>query len=68
MKPRVTNHKDPHPHSNLSKGSRLRIECGDCDSTLDIYYDEDQEDDDLEINGVYATRAEWREILKKVGL
>jgi len=74
MKPKVTNRKDPHPDSNLSKGSRLLVRCGDCESRLEMYYTEDsvdrpdQEDDDLEINGVYATRAEWREILKRVGL
>jgi len=69
MKPRVTNRQP-----RRGEGSRLLIRCGDCDKRLEIYYDEDcvdkpdQEGDDLEIGGVCATRTEWREILKRVGL
>jgi hypothetical protein len=68
-KPRVTKRKAS------DKGSaRLLIRCGDCVKKLEIYFDEqfifnpDSEEDHIEIGGVIASRAEWRTILKRVGL
>lgn len=70
MKPQVTNRK---PRRKV-EGSRLLVRCGDCHERLEIYYDEDRvgkpvrAEDSLEIGGVFATRAEWKKILKRVGL
>ncbi len=41
------------------KSPRYTIKCGCCDESLEIYYS----DDDLEINGVYASKKHWRDIL-----
>lgn len=38
---------------------RHRLRCGCCDNSLDIYYDEN----DLEINGVFGSIENWREVL-----
>ena len=39
----------------------LNIKCGCCDNSLVIYYDESHAD--LEINGVYSSVSEWRQVL-----
>jgi len=44
------------------KSSRCLIKCGDCDSSLKIYFGS-VEDVDLEINGVLTTKKEWKRIL-----
>lgn len=41
------------------KMPRLRLKCGCCDESLEIYHD----DDFLEINGVIGSVANWREVL-----
>lgn len=38
---------------------RYLIKCGDCKNKLEIYYGEE----DLEINGVLASKKEWKKIL-----
>jgi hypothetical protein len=38
---------------------RYLLRCGCCDKALEIYYGPD----DLEINGVYGSIENWREIL-----
>jgi hypothetical protein len=43
------------------KSPRLRIKCGCCDEQLVIYHDEEGED--LEINGVFGSLENWREVL-----
>ena len=35
------------------------IKCGDCSNKFEIYYGEE----DLEINGVLASKKEWKKIL-----
>ena len=41
------------------KSPRILVKCGCCESALEIYYDEEG----MEINGVNASREEWKEIL-----
>jgi hypothetical protein len=41
------------------KSGRLLVKCGCCDERVEVYHD----DHGLEINGVYASLNEWREIL-----
>lgn len=41
---------------------RLLIKCGHCDHALEIYYDS-KHPKDIEIGGVFASTANWREIL-----
>jgi len=43
------------------KMPRLRIKCGCCDEQVVIFYDE--KGDDLEINGVFGSVENWREVL-----
>lgn len=40
--------------------ARYLIKCGDCDRKLKIYYGDDEF---LEINGVNASKEEWRRII-----
>jgi hypothetical protein len=42
-----------------NKCPRFLVKCGDCHSSLEIYYDEDG----MEINGVNASLKEWRSLL-----
>jgi hypothetical protein len=46
----------------LGRSGRLRIKCGCCEESLVIDYDRDA----LEINGVIASRDEWRAILEPI--
>jgi hypothetical protein len=41
------------------QSSRLLLKCGDCDNSLEIYYDSEA----LEIGGVHGSVKNWREIL-----
>src|SRR2546430_36439 len=50
-----------HRKARGKKSARLLIKCGDCDQKFEIYYGPDGED--LEIAGVLASVAAWREIL-----
>lgn len=45
------------------KCPRLRIKCGCCDGQVIIYYGEGDEGDSLEINGVFGSVENWRELL-----
>lgn len=45
------------------RSPRLLIKCGDCDNALEIYYDP-KDPEDIEIGGVLASTANWREILR----
>lgn len=45
------------------KSPRLRIKCGCCDQKVVIYYGEGENADSLEINGVFGSVENWREIL-----
>jgi len=42
--------------------ARYLIKCGDCDQSIEVYYDKSH-DNFLEIGGVHATKKEWRKIL-----
>jgi hypothetical protein len=61
---------DGTPRKDGSK-SRMRprdlVGCGDCKERLEIYYEEtpigDPHEDTLEINGVYGTVHQWRQVL-----
>ena len=44
------------------KSGRYLVKCGDCKNFLEIYCD-GKEDTSLEINGVIASKKEWRNIL-----
>ena len=50
---------------NPIRSPRLRVKCGCCDQTVDIYYDPTNGDglNGLEINGVNASIEEWRRLL-----
>ena len=48
-----------HRKQNKKQAPCYHLKCGCCNSTLDIYYDEDG----LEINGVNGTLEDWKEIL-----
>ena len=58
-KPKITKtaFKDP------KRAPRLRIECGCCESKVDVYYDEGKEVFGLEIGGVNGSLEAWREVL-----
>lgn len=57
----------PRIYRRASKGKRsprLLVKCGDCQQSLEIYYGHDRGVDfGIEINGVLASREEWRKIL-----
>ena len=48
-----------HRKPQGKKSARLLLKCGCCDGKLEIHYG----DDALEINGVYGSVENWREIL-----
>ena len=48
-----------HRKAQGKKSPRLLLKCGCCDGQLEIHYG----DDALEINGVYGSLENWREIL-----
>jgi hypothetical protein len=48
-----------HQKEQDKRMPRYLVKCGCCDQRLEIYYSPDG----LEINGVYATVENWREIL-----
>lgn len=48
-----------HKSGNKKKMPRYLLKCGCCDESLKIYY----ADDSLEINGVFGSLKNWREIL-----
>ena len=48
-----------HRKAANKKTARLRIKCGCCNETVDLFYDQDG----LEINGVHASLVEWKKIL-----
>src|SRR5438552_9293100 len=50
-----------HRKARGKQSARLLVKCGDCDSKFEIYYGPDGED--LEIAGVLASVANWREVL-----
>ncbi len=50
-----------HRKARGKRSARLLIKCGDCDNKFEIYYGAQGED--LEIAGVLASVAAWREIL-----
>ena len=49
------------------KAPSFRVKCGCCDQAFEIYFDDhatgNPHTDFLEINGVYGTVAQWRELL-----
>lgn len=73
MKPaQLRNHKtfqrDPEGYYQLrvwkkaatrKMSERLRVKCGCCDKTLDIYHGGDS----MEMGGVHASMGEWRRLL-----
>ncbi|MDI6655245.1 MAG: hypothetical protein ABH874_00605 [Methanobacteriota archaeon] len=48
-----------HRKGNKRTCPRYLVKCGDCDNSIEIYYD----DRFLEIGGVHASLEEWRKIL-----
>ena len=48
-----------HKEGKGKRMPRYRVKCGCCDNHLEIYYAKDS----LEINGVFATVENWRELL-----
>lgn len=52
------------------KSPRLLVKCGCCNQSIEIYYDcmVPPGDDLIEINGVLASKKEWKKIFKEVGL
>ncbi|MBM3710394.1 MAG: hypothetical protein FJW61_08245 [Actinobacteria bacterium] len=48
-----------HKKSYGKKSPRYLLKCGCCNKKLEIYYDKTG----LEINGVYGSIEDWREIL-----
>ena len=48
-----------HRKAQGKKSARLLLKCGCCDGKLEIHYG----DDGLEINGVYGSVENWREIV-----
>jgi hypothetical protein len=52
-------HRAEQKRGNRTTSARYLLRCGDCDQALQIYYGPD----DLEINGVYGSIENWREIL-----
>lgn len=53
------------------QSARLLVKCGCCDRQFKVYHSTDTNDllDDLvEINGVCASREQWRAIFKEVGI
>ena len=48
-----------HRKSKGKISPRYLIKCGDCKNKLEIYHG----DEDLEINGVLASKKEWKKIL-----
>src|SRR6266849_5593474 len=48
-----------HQKERRKRMPRYLVKCGCCDEQLEIYYSED----DLEINGVYGSIENWREVL-----
>ena len=49
-----------HKKGEGKQSDRYLIKCGDCDQKVKIYYGAD---DFLEINGVHASKKEWKKIL-----
>jgi hypothetical protein len=45
------------------RGPHLRIKCGCCDQKIVIHYGVGEDGDTLEINGVFGSVENWREIL-----
>ena len=63
---RVTRRKGRVLSPTRSTSARVRVKCGCCKETVDIYHDENLDDprhNMLEINGVMGTIAQWREVL-----
>ncbi len=48
-----------HRRGNKRTSPRYLLKCGDCDNSIEIYYDSRF----LEIGGVHASLDEWRKIL-----
>lgn len=48
-----------HRKGDKRMSPRYHVKCGDCNSSIEIYYD----DEFLEIGGVNASLEEWRKIL-----
>jgi len=48
-----------HKNAVGKKGARYLIKCGDCENSIEVYY----EGNELEIGGVEATKATWKKIL-----
>jgi hypothetical protein len=55
---RVT-HRAQRKRGKVHVSPRYLLRCGCCDRSVEIYYDPE----DLEINGVYGSLENWREIL-----
>jgi hypothetical protein len=51
-------HRAEQKLGKRTTSARYLLRCGDCDQALQIYYGPD----DLEINGVYGSIENWREI------
>lgn len=49
-----------HKKQRGKQSARYLIKCGDCNNSLEIYYGDDEF---LEINGVHASKKEWRKLL-----
>lgn len=55
---------------------RVLVKCGDCDNTIEIYYDKEKSNnkieqainDQVEIGGVLATKKWWKELFKEIGI
>jgi hypothetical protein len=51
-----------HRKKTGKRSPRLLVKCGCCDEAVEIYYDEYG----VEINGVHASREEWRKVLMPI--
>ena len=50
-----------HKKAQDKKDARYLIKCGDCNESVEIYYG--PAENGLEINGVLASKKDWRKIL-----
>lgn len=64
---RITRSKARKVGQKGRKMPRIRVKCGCCKQAVEIYHDEELTGssmmDTLEINGVYGTVGQWRQVL-----
>ncbi len=55
-----------HRKAQGKKSARYLVKCGDCNESLEIYYEPKKKDAEIygiEIGGVLASKKDWRRIL-----